>query len=175
MTGLEGCGAVTGSLGDFARLQRAIAGGNVLETLYRAGLDPMSFARIAEHWSGRIAEDAAVRAEYAALLEGKDTRARADAAPVPALRLPLAEPSTTTRMSTLDDAEVFPGERLARASDFARIARAAKRGAFKAAIARAGLDPDAFAVAAERFNARVRVDRALADRFARLLDDPRVD
>jgi hypothetical protein len=73
------------------------------------------------------------------------------------------------------DRVVFPGEKLARVSDFARISRAARRGQFKEALARAHLSAEQFADLCERFNGRMQTDRALESEFNRLLADPRVD
>ena len=147
------------NLSDFARLQVALQQGDFMGTLFKEGLDPVAFARISDRWAKRLAGDAALRNEYAALLK----RTGEIASAVSTVPLPP------------QDTLVFPGQKLARVSDFARISRAAKRGEFKAALAQAGVDADTFANACARFNARMHSDPVVAAQFQRLLEDPRID
>jgi hypothetical protein len=152
-------GELLPNLSDFARLQHALSRGDFMGTLYKEGLEPMEFARLADRWSKRLAGDAALRAEYAELLKRVgEVAAVVHTAPLPP-----------------QDTLVFPGQKLARVSDFARISRAAKRGEFKAALAQAGVDADTFANACARFNARMQADAVIAAQFKRLLHDPRID
>jgi hypothetical protein len=147
------------NLSDFARLQIALQEGDFMGTLFKEGLDPVAFARISDRWAKRLAGDAALRSEYGKLLK----RATELASAVRTVPLPP------------QDTLVFPGQKLARVSDFARISRAARRGEFKAALAQAGVDSDTFATACARFNARMQDDPVVAAQFKRLLDDPRID
>jgi hypothetical protein len=147
------------NLSDFARLQCAIQAGDFMSALYREGLDPIAYARLSDRWAKRLGTDPALRAEYAGMLRRE--------ASLNDLRV--------TEKIPYPDALVFPGQKLARVSDFARIARAAKRDEFKKALERAGVYKDTFANLCARFNARMQDDPALEELFKRLLDDPRVD
>ena len=147
------------NLSDFARLQCAVQSGDFMGALFKEGIDPVSFARISDRWAKRLAGDPMLRAEYAVML-----RRHAD----------LASVTTTERLPPADTL-VFPGQKLARVSDFARISRAAKRGEFKLALERAGVAPDTFANLCARFNARMQADKVIEAQFKRLLDDPRID
>ncbi len=147
------------NLSDFARLQHRLQSGDFMGTLYKEGLDPVEFARISDRWAKRLAGDQALRAEYAIVLKRTgDVAAVKHTEPLPP-----------------QDTIVFPGHKLARVSDFARISRAAKRGDFKAALERAGVDADTFANLCARFNARMQVDAVVAAQFKRLLLDARID
>jgi hypothetical protein len=147
------------NLSDFARLECAIQASDFMTALYKEGLDPVAYARLSDRWAKRLGADPALRAEYATALrrEMALTQVR-ETAPIP-----------------YPDTIVFPGERLARISDFARISRAARRGEFKQALERAGVDRDTFANLCARFNEKMKHESALADLFKRLLDDARID
>jgi hypothetical protein len=147
------------NLCDFARLELALQGGDFMTTLYKEGLDPVQYARICDRWARRLEGDAALRAEYEAVMN----RTREVSQVVHTAPLPPA------------DTLVLPGQKLARVSDFARISRAAKRGEFREALARAGVDADTFANLCARFNARMQEDAVVAAQFKRLLEDPRID
>jgi hypothetical protein len=147
------------NLSDFARLQCAIQAGDFMNALYIEGLDPVSYARLSDRWAKRFASDPALRAEYASALRRETeligTRVTA----------PIPYPDTI----------VFPGQKLARVSDFARISRAAQRDEFKEALERAGVDRDTFANLCARFNEKMKNEPALEELFKRLLGDARVD
>jgi hypothetical protein len=147
------------NLSDFARLQCRIQASDFMNALYKEGLDPISYARLSDRWAKRFAADPALRAEYATALR------RESALAAVRVTAPIPHPDTL----------VFPGQKLARVSDFARISRAAKRGEFKEALERAGVDRDVFANLCARFNEKMKHDRELEEMFKRLLDDPRVD
>ena len=147
------------NLSDFARLQCAIQASDFMTALYREGLDPVAYARLSDRWAKRLAADPALRAEYASVL-------RREAA-MSAVRETVPIPH--------GDSLVFPGQPLPKVSDFARISRAAKRGDFKKALERAGIDRDTFATLCARFNDKMKQDPALERLFTQLLDDPRVD
>jgi hypothetical protein len=65
-------------------------------------------------------------------------------------------PSNPPGSDKPDDLVIFPGERLARVSDFAAITRAATHGDFQGALARAGVAPRDFAAICMRFNEVLR-------------------
>ena len=147
------------NLSDFARLELALQGGDFMTTLYKEGLDPVQYARLSDRWARRLAADSTLRTEYEAVMNRtRDVSNVVHTAPLP--------PADTL---------VLPGQKLAKVSDFARISRAAKRGEFKEALARAGVDADTFANLCARFNARMQDDPVVAAQFKRLLEDPRID
>lgn len=152
-------GEKVATLIDFARLEMEIQRGDFMGALYRAGLDPVSYARVSKRWGEALARDASLRADYAAILRGAVALGRASTM----LMRPVAEP------------EIFPGEKLSRVSDFARIGRAAERGEFRRALAIVGVDLETFAHLTERFNARMQTEPSLETRFRALLKDARLD
>jgi hypothetical protein len=145
------------NLSDFARLQSAIQATDFMSALYREGLDPIAYARLSDRWAKRLAADPALRAEYATVLRRESAMATVRET------VPIPHP----------DSLVFPGQPLARVSDFARISRAAKRGDFRKALARAGIDRDKFATLCARFNDKMKADAALARRNTHQLDHAR--
>jgi hypothetical protein len=130
-----------------------------MAVLYREGLDPEAYVRLADRWAKRLQIDPALRADYALAL-----RRHAE----------VAEFKTTAPLSMVD-AIVLPGQKLARVSDFARISRAAQRGEFKLALERAGVDHPTFSNLCARFNAKMQENPAVAELFTRMLSDPRID
>jgi hypothetical protein len=147
------------NLSDFARLECAIQASGFMTALYKERIDPIAYARLSDRWAKRLAEDPALRAEYAAALR------RESALSAVRVTAPLPFPDTI----------VFPGQRLARVSDFARISRAAERGEFKHALERVGVDRDTFANLCARFNEKMKREPNLENLFIRLLADARVD
>jgi hypothetical protein len=147
------------NLTDYARVQSAVEAGDFCGALFREGLDPIAYARIREHWTARLEQDADLRADYAR---------------VTARLRELAVKRTTDRLP-LTDPIVLPGEKLARVSDFARISRAAKQGRFKEALDRAGVDHATFAALCARFNERMEQDKTIEAQFKRMLQDARLD
>src|SRR5262249_2868555 len=102
------------NLSDFARLQCAIQASDFRTALSRQGLEPIAYGRLTDRWARRRAGAPALRAEYAAMLRRETA--------LNAMRMTARIPH--------QDRVVFPGERLAKVSDFARISRAARRGEF---------------------------------------------
>ncbi len=152
-------GEPVATLMEFARLEVLIEKGDFMGALYRAGLDPASYARVSRLWADALARDPAMRAEYAEILGG-----------AVALRQ-----VATMLMRPAVEAEIFPGEILSKVSDFARIGRAAQRGEFRRALVRAGVDLDTFARLTARFNARMHADAEIETQFRALMKDARLD
>src|SRR5262249_22501772 len=133
------------SLADYARVQCAVEGSDFSAALYKEGLDPIGYARLCERWAQKIAHEPRLRAEYEGLLDrfrGLATR-------------------RTTEPLPMVDTIIFPGDKLARVSDFARISRAARQGRFREALQHAGIDHDTFAIVCTRFNRRMDEDKAI--------------
>jgi hypothetical protein len=146
---------------DFVRVELAAEREPIEAVLAREGIDARNYARMVERWHRRLGKDAWLAEKHDALkhpARSPELVAAAAAAKVAAAAAPRAELVAGAQAA---DRVVFPGEKLARLSDFARLARAARGVNFLAALHVEGLHPVYYAHMCKRLDAARRGDATL--------------
>jgi hypothetical protein len=150
-------------ISDFVRIEVAAEKDGLEAVLAREGIDAAYYALMSKRWATRMRKDPWLAEKHHAIKH-----------PSPKAR---PEPKGKPRLALVDevahaeknDPIVFAGEKLARISDFVRLARAARSADFLGTLHAEGLHPVYYAHMCKRFEVVRKSDAALDRAFRQMM------
>jgi hypothetical protein len=132
--------------------------------LQREGLTSNAFVDLSTRWARLLAKDAWLAENHRAQLN------RAPSSSPPPSTSDRLESRSPVAVGFKDDPVIFPGEKLAKLSDFVRFARAARSANFLALLHRESMHPSYYAHMCKRFDAVRKADAAIDREYRAMVE-----